>query len=72
MSTAQTYVGRHRTRSSVDLAMPRIRVENIAAIMVSDRELYVCAVDADTHNLLGIDFGPDATAALRNALEVTS
>ena len=72
MVTQTQYVGKHRTRSSVDLASPRIVAENIAAIMVSDRELYVCAVDADTHNLLGIDFGPDATAALRNALEVTS
>ena len=68
MNALQTYVGRHRTRSSVDLAIPRIRVENIAAHMHRSGTMFVSLVDADTHNMLGLTLGPDAVAALRDAL----
>jgi len=63
-----TYVGRHRTRSAVDLAVPRIRVENIAAHVHSSGTMYVSLVDADTHNMLGLTLGPDAVATLRDAV----
>lgn len=66
MNTLQ-YVGRHRTASFVDFACPRIRVENIAGAMIGD-VLITTAVDDTTHNMLGINFGPDAIAALRDAI----
>ena len=67
MSTLE-YVGKHRTRSAVDLAMPRIRVENIAAHVHSSGTMFVSLVDADTHNMLGLTLGPDAITTLRDAV----
>ena len=63
------YVGRHRTASFVDLTIPRVRVENAAwGVGVLDGRLHVTAADADTGNMIGLGFGPDAIAALRDAL----
>lgn len=69
------YVGRHRTLSFVDLTIPRVRVENAAwgFGVLDGRRLHVTAADADTGNMIGLGFGPDAIAALRDALaEATS
>jgi len=66
--TDTAYAGRHRTASSADITCPRITVENISTTLIRRDTLYVSLVDSTTHNMLGINFGPDAIAALRFAL----
>ena len=62
------YAGRHRTASSADITCPRITVENISTSLIRRDTLYVSLVDSTTHNMMGINFSPDAVAALRDAL----
>ena len=62
------YRGRHRTASSADITCPRITVENISTSLIHGDTLYVSLVDSTTHNMMGINFGTDAVAALRDAL----
>ena len=62
------YRGRHRTASSADITCPRIAVENISTSLIRRDTLYVSLVDSTTHNMMGINFGTDAVAALRDAL----
>ena len=64
-----TYQGRHRTASPVDLTIPpTIHTSNIAAAPHPGGGIVVALHDADTHNPAVVHFGPDAVAALRDAL----
>ena len=62
------YVGRHRTTSPVDLTIPPTIHANSISTVADDGDLVVALRDAETHNPAVIRFGPDAVAALRDAL----
>jgi hypothetical protein len=67
-----TYQGRHRTTSPVDLTIPpTIHTSHIAAAPHPGGGIVVALHDADTHNPAVVRFGPDAIAALRDALSVS-
>jgi len=66
--TTTLYVGRHRTASSVDLTIPPTIHANSISTVADEGDLVVALRDADTGNPAVVRFGPDAIAALREAL----
>ena len=67
--TMTAYAGRHRKTSAADYHVHRIVTRGLHASILNDGTLYLTLTDADTGNMLGVDFEPAAINPLRRVLD---
>jgi hypothetical protein len=70
--TDTEHVGRHRKTTAHEHRITHIVTKIAHAGIINDGVFYVSLTDADTGNMLGIDFEGDSLDSLRRALRASA